>query len=324
MKEFILLVILILVAALVVVPALGDPALSLDEAQRTIQEATQRAYAANATAQAHAQGTAAVIAAEANGTAQAMFQQAAAGTQQAEATQAGLALVATAGMMTAQADQATATAVTGQQFATSTAIAQATQDTIYNQAMATAQFAQAQTIEDQAQKSALELERARMTNRLLAYLPYSALAIVVIIGLWVYWRERGIRTIARDVNGDAPLVYDVSTGGLFDPDRTPGPHTPTHAGGKALPAPTFTPADLRAAVERDQMTDLARAFARMAGGQPAAVMDWLKAYQTPAENAWKLLGQNPASLVEIVEPGDPRYNTLRPILEDVTQQMEQA
>jgi hypothetical protein len=81
---------------------------------------------------------------------------------------------------------------------------------------------------------------------------------------------------------------------------------------------------MRAAVERDQMTDLARAFARMAGGQPAAVMDWLKAYQTPAENAWKLLGQNPASLVEIVEPGDPRYDTLRPILEDVTQQMEQA
>ena len=317
MKEFILLVILILVAALVVVPALGDPALSLDEAQRTIQEATQRAYAANATEQAHAQGTAAVIAAEANGTAQAMFQQAAVGTQQAEATQAGLAMVATAGMMTAQADQATATAVMGNNLATATAQAQATQDRIYNDAMATAQYAQAQVIEDQAAKSQLELERARMTNRLYAYLPYSLLAVCVLAGLWAYWRHTKIRIIVRDANGDAPLVYDASHGGIFDPDRTPGPHTPTQGpSGKALPAPTHTPAESRAAVERDQMTDLARAVARM--GQPGPVMEWMKHYQTPQENSWQLLSQNPALHIEVIEPEDPRYGQVSPVLQDVT------
>lgn len=323
MKEFFLIVLILLVAAFVVVPLMGNNSgLSLDEAERTIREATQRAQADYATQQAQAEGTAAVIAAQANGTAQAEFQLAAEATRQAEATAAGLSLVATAGMMTAQADQATATAITSNNLATATAVAQATQDRVLNDAMATAQFAQASVIKDQAEKSALELERARMTNRLLAYLPYSLLVVAVIAGAWIYWRERSIRVIQRDANGDAPLVYDVSTGGIFDADRTPGPHTPTHAAGKALPAPTPSEAALKAVLERDQMTDLARAFARMAGGS-GAVLDWLKNYQAPRENAWQLLTQNPASLVEIVEPGDPRYETLRPILEDVTQQMEQ-
>lgn len=322
MKEFILIVILILVAAFVVVPLMGNNAPSLDEAERTIREVTQQAQAVYATQQAQAEGTAAVIAAQANGTAQAAFQLAAEATRQAEATAAGLSMVATSGMMTAQADQRTATAVMSNNLATATAVAQATQDRVLNDAMATAQFAQARVIEDQAEKSELELERARMTNRLLAYLPYSLLVVAVIAGAWIYWRERSIRIIPRDLNGDAPLVYDVSTGGIFDADRTPGPHTPTHTAGKALPAPTPSEAALKAVLERDQMTDLARAFARMAGGS-GAVLDWLKTYQAPRDSAWQLLTHNPASLVEIVEPGDPRYETLRPILEDVTQQMEQ-
>lgn len=322
MKEFFLIVVLIIVAAFVLVPALGNN-VSLDEAAQTIREATQRAQAEYATQQAQAEGTAAVIAAQANGTAQAEYQAQAEATRQAEATAAGLSMVATAGMMTAQADQATSTAVMSNNYATATAVMQLTQDTIYNNAMATAQFAQAQAIENQAAQSTLELERTRMTNRLLAYLPYSLLVVAVIVGVWIYHRERRVRFITRDANGDAPIVYDVTRGGLFDPDRTPGPYTPTQTPrGDALPLPAPSPADVRAAVERDQMTDLARAFARMAG-QPGAVLDWLKNYQAPRENAWQLLTHNPASLVEIVEPDDPRYETLRPILQDVTHQMEQ-
>lgn len=130
MKEFILIVILILVAAFVVVPLMGNNAPSLDEAERTIREVTQQAQAVYATQQAQAEGTAAVIAAQANGTAQAAFQLAAEATRQAEATAAGLSMVATSGMMTAQADQRTATAVMSNNLATATAVAQATQDRV--------------------------------------------------------------------------------------------------------------------------------------------------------------------------------------------------
>lgn len=321
MKEFFLLVLLILVAAFVLVPAMGNN-VSLDEAAQAIREATQRAQAEYATQQAQAEGTAAVIAAQANGTAQAEFQAQAEATRQAEATAAGLSMIATAGMMTAQADQATATAVMSNNLATATAVAQATQDTIYNDAMATAQFAQAQTIKDQAAKSALEVERARMTNRLLAYLPYSLLVVAVILGVWIYHRERRVRVIPRDPNGDAPLVYDVSRGGIFDPDRNAGPYLPTQTPrGDALPTPTPSPSDVRAAVERDQMTDLARAFARMAG-QPGAVLDWLKNYQPPRENAWKLLTANPALQIEVIEPDDPRYGQVAPVLDDAARKLE--
>lgn len=325
MKEL-LIILLVILIAIFAIPALTGTGQSVDDliAQRdaanaALSAATAQAAARSATEVAQFDATQQAVNLEIQATQQAEALTARQATQQAESTQAAIAYVATAGQMTAIADQATATAQSQFAQATATQQAQATLDAIYFQALATAQAAQAQVTVNEAQKSTLEAERAQMTNRLFAYLPYALLVLAIGIGVWVYKRQSRYQVVIRDVDGSTPGILDIDAGGFHKPERTPGPYTPFQTPeGKALPVPVFTPEALRTAMENEQKIDLVRASRN---GTPS---DWLKQLSHQRETPWSLLAENPALHVEIVEPDSPAYLTVEPVLKDATAQLIKA